>query len=123
MQTPEAAKWAETKTQLIAPELTLGPHVSFIARRTPRRLLHLLSYYKFAAKMIGSGKRVLDVGCSEGFGTQLVAEFADHCVGVDIDKDAIDFANASVATDRLRFVCADIMAEQLELSTRLLAST
>ena len=90
--------------------LTLGPYYTFLARRSPRGLLQLLSYYKFAAKMIGPGKRVLDVGCSEGFGTMLLAEFADACLGVDQDAEAIAIASDSVATERLAFEVGDILA-------------
>ena len=90
--------------------LTLGPYYTFLARRSPRGLLQLLSYYKFAAKMIGPGKRVLDVGCSEGFGTMLFAEFADACLGVDQDAEAIAIASDSVATERLAFEVGDILA-------------
>jgi 2-polyprenyl-3-methyl-5-hydroxy-6-metoxy-1,4-benzoquinol methylase len=59
--------------------------------------------------MIGSGKRVLDVGCSEGFGTILLAEAATSCLGVDLDSDAIDVANQSVASDKLKFQLMDIL--------------
>jgi 2-polyprenyl-3-methyl-5-hydroxy-6-metoxy-1,4-benzoquinol methylase len=113
VKTREAAKWAETNSKLIADEVTLGPYMSFIVRRTPRRLLHLLSYYKFAAKMIGSGRRVLDVGCSEGFGTQILAENSARCVGVDIDEAAVAWGNKSVANERLRFLCADILKDRV----------
>jgi 2-polyprenyl-3-methyl-5-hydroxy-6-metoxy-1,4-benzoquinol methylase len=60
--------------------------------------------------MIGAGKRVLDVGCSEGFGTILLAEAAVSCLGVDLDADAIAVANESVASDKLKFAVMDILA-------------
>lgn len=106
----EAAKWAETKV-LISNEkpLTLGSYFTFVIRKTPRRLLHLLSYYKFAARMIGNDKRVLDVGCSEGLGTLVVAEFARSCVGIDLDRDAIGVASETLAGDRLSFRCANVL--------------
>jgi 2-polyprenyl-3-methyl-5-hydroxy-6-metoxy-1,4-benzoquinol methylase len=105
----EARKWSETKDLLGSEHLTLGPYFSFIVRKTPRRLLHMLSYYKFAAKMIGAGQRVMDVGCSEGFGTVLLAEQARECVGVDLDRDAIEHASATLATDKLSFHCVDAL--------------
>jgi 2-polyprenyl-3-methyl-5-hydroxy-6-metoxy-1,4-benzoquinol methylase len=106
----EAEQWQKAKSFIGNEHVTLGPYFSFIVRKSPRRMLHLLSYYKFAAKMIGSGKRVLDVGCSEGFGTILLAEAAASCLGVDLDADAIAVANASVASDRLRFSVMDVLA-------------
>jgi 2-polyprenyl-3-methyl-5-hydroxy-6-metoxy-1,4-benzoquinol methylase len=106
----EAEQWREAKSFIGNERVTLGPYFSFIVRKSPRRMLHLLSYYKFAAKMIGPGKRVLDVGCSEGFGTILLAEAATACLGVDLDADAVATANASVASDTLRFSVMDVLA-------------
>lgn len=107
----EPEQWQRVKSFIGNEQVTLGPYFSFIVRKSPRRLLHLLSYYKFAAKMIGPGKRVLDVGCrSEGFGTILLAEQAASCLGVDLDNAAIDAANASVASDRLKFAVMDVLA-------------
>lgn len=115
MSTPsrEAQKWADAKQAFGDDRITLGPYFTFIVRKSPRRLLHLLSYYKFAAKMIGPGKRVMDIGCSEGFGTILLAEHAEHCVGVDVDADAIAVANATLASDKLEFIVADVLQQGL----------
>lgn len=110
----EAAKWNDTKERFFAEApVTLGPYFSFILKRTPRRLLHLLSYYKFAAKMIGPGKRVLDVGSSEGIGTLVLAEHAAKCVGADIDADAIKTATSTLASPTLSFTCADVLQEPI----------
>ncbi|MGA3038651.1 MAG: class I SAM-dependent methyltransferase [Vulcanimicrobiaceae bacterium] len=113
MESDDNKRWRETKASLEAEPLTLGPYFSFIARKTPRRLLHLLSYYKFASRMIGANKRVVDVGCSEGFGTTIVAEASKSCLGVDLDADAIATATQTVGSDRLRFEVRDIIAKPL----------
>lgn len=105
----EAQRWQSTKAMFGDDRLTLGPYFSFIARKTPRRLLHLLSYYKFAARMIGPGARIMDVGCSEGFGTIILAENAKECLGLDIDASAIEHANATIASKNLSFHCADAL--------------
>lgn len=73
-------------------ELVLGKYLSYWLHNTPRRMLHYLSYYKFATKLIGSNKSVLDVGCSEGIGTWLVAKECGYANGVDFDKEAIKTA-------------------------------
>jgi len=109
----EALLWGEAKEVFGVERLTLGPYFTFIVRNSPRRLLHLLSYYKFAAKMIGAGKRVADVGCSEGFGTILLAEHASSCVGIDLDRDAIEIANTTVASSKLTFVAADVLHDDV----------
>lgn len=110
----EESKWLETKNKLEKPaSIQLGTYLSYIIRKTPRRLLHILSYYKFAAKLIGSGKSVLDVGCSEGLGTVLLAEFARQCVGSDIDAEAICSASLNFTTDKIKFVCGDFLKQNL----------
>jgi hypothetical protein len=38
----------------------------------PRRLLFLLSRYKFVAKMLSGRRHVLEVGCADAFGTRVV---------------------------------------------------
>lgn len=109
MSSQEARKWTEMKGLLGNDNLTLGPYFSFIVKKTPRRLLHMLSYYKFAAKMIGPGQRVMDVGCSEGLGTVILAEAASECVGVDLDPDAIEHATRTLANEKLTFQCVDAL--------------
>ena len=81
-------------TQLLENEraIQLGRYNSFLTHRTPRRMLYSLSYYKFAAKMIGAGKRVLDVGCNEGLGSWLMAKECGYCKGIDFDTQAIEIA-------------------------------
>ena len=109
----EAQLWSNAKKAFGGEALTLGPYFTFIVQKSPRRLLHLLSYYKFAAKMIGAGKRVADIGCNEGFGTVLLAEHAQSCTGIDLDADAIAVARASVASPKLNFLVADVLQEKI----------
>jgi 2-polyprenyl-3-methyl-5-hydroxy-6-metoxy-1,4-benzoquinol methylase len=111
MMSDEARQWDTVKALLGNGQLVLGPYFSFILRNSPRRLLHLLSYYKFAAKMIGAGKVVLDVGCSEGLGTVLLAETAASCVGVDQDPTSIATAEKTLGNERLSFRCTDILTD------------
>jgi 2-polyprenyl-3-methyl-5-hydroxy-6-metoxy-1,4-benzoquinol methylase len=55
----------------------------------PRHLLFTLSRYKFVAKMMAGRNRVLEVGCSDGFATRLVAQTVKAVVGVDFDSQFI----------------------------------
>lgn len=73
-------------------EITLGKYISYWFLNSPRRTLHYLSYYKFASKMIGKNKNVLDVGSNEGLGTWLLAKECGFAKGLDFDSDAIDSA-------------------------------
>ena len=53
---------------------------------------HLHRYY--AVKSLVKGKRVLDIACGEGYGSDLLAGFASEVAGVDIDIESIQLATA-----------------------------
>lgn len=65
------------------------------------------------------GKRVLDIGCSQGITSILVGREGFSVVGVDIEEPAIDFARAELAAEpdavreRVQFVCDDIFRADL----------
>lgn len=40
----------------------------------PKRLVFLLSRYKFISKMVSSDDKVLEVGCADAFGSRIVAQ-------------------------------------------------
>jgi 2-polyprenyl-3-methyl-5-hydroxy-6-metoxy-1,4-benzoquinol methylase len=54
-------------------------------RDDPKRLLFVLSRYKFAAKMLRGRRKVLEVGCADAFGTRLVRQEVESVVAVDFD--------------------------------------
>ena len=77
--------------------VTLGPHASYQWNNSRRHLLFSAARYKFAMKMIGNiydagEKEILDLGCSDGFGTYYIAEYAKYVLGVDFDEEAIAYA-------------------------------
>lgn len=89
--------WSKYGTTQKEKSVTLGPHTSFEYNNSRRAILFTMSRYKFAMKMLGGGiseekKSILDLGCSDGFGTYYVAEFAEKVLGVDFDEEAIDYA-------------------------------
>lgn len=65
--------------------------------------------YQFAAAHV-AGRRVLDVGCGEGYGAALLAEHAREVVGVDYSAAAVDHAREAYPRSNLRFVVADATA-------------
>ncbi len=98
--------WEKVKLLMGARRLEFGSYLSYILRQSPRRLLFSLSYYKFAAKMIGQGKRVLDIGCGEGLGTWLLAKECGFAEGINLDGDLIRSAMKNWPTEEspnLRF--------------------
>lgn len=58
----------------------------------PKRLVFLLSRYKFVAKMLAGKKRVLEVGCADAFGTRLVKQSVESILAVDFDPVFVEEA-------------------------------
>jgi 2-polyprenyl-3-methyl-5-hydroxy-6-metoxy-1,4-benzoquinol methylase len=65
----------------------------------PRRLVFMLSRYKFVAKMLSDKPRVVEVGCSDGFGSRLVTQEGCRVTITDFDPVFIDDAKARMRTD------------------------
>lgn len=81
----------------------LGPHSSYQLKNTPRRILFSLSRYKFAQKIIGKYKNILEFGCSDGLGTHILAETASRVLGIDFDEHVIEWANENLTCENLSF--------------------
>ena len=58
----------------------------------------------FYATQFVKGKDVLDIACGEGYGAHLMAQTAKTVVGVDISKEAIDFAKDHYPRSNLSFL-------------------
>jgi 2-polyprenyl-3-methyl-5-hydroxy-6-metoxy-1,4-benzoquinol methylase len=87
--------------------LKLGTHFTHNYLQTPRRTLHYLAYYQFASSILGKRKRILDLGCSEGLGTRILVDNCDFCLGIDLDADAIEIAEANWSAGNMEFQTAD----------------
>lgn len=64
---------------------TLGLTTNQVWHDDPRRLLFILARYKFVAKMLSGGKRVLEIGCGDAFGTRIVLQEVDEICAIDCD--------------------------------------
>jgi 2-polyprenyl-3-methyl-5-hydroxy-6-metoxy-1,4-benzoquinol methylase len=62
--------------------------------------------YDFAKQFV-KGKRVLDLGCGEGYGSRMLSEVAKSVVGVDISAEAVEHAKAAYGSDGLAFQAGD----------------
>ncbi len=60
----------------------------------PKRLTFTLARYKFVAKMLAGAGSVLEVGCSDGFASRIVAQDVKSLTAVDFDPEFIDDAKA-----------------------------
>ena len=71
----------------------------FITNETMTEHLHR---YALAIEFI-AGKKVLDIACGEGYGTNLMAKKALHVTGVDIDNTSIENAKKKYTDDNIVF--------------------
>lgn len=104
--------WAETGALNQDKAFAVGPSASYQLRHTPRRVLFCLSRYKFAAKMIGDGRSILELGCGDGFFNVILNEFASSYTGVDFDEDRLAFARATagqVKNGNVEYLQADFL--------------
>jgi len=51
----------------------------------PKRLLFVLSRYKFVSKILAGRKSALEIGCADAFGTRLVRQVVPNVLATDID--------------------------------------
>ena len=56
----------------------------------------------------------LDIGCSTGAMCQVLADHFGEVTGIDIDRPAIEYANRTHGSDRLRFLIGDAMQTGLD---------
>jgi 2-polyprenyl-3-methyl-5-hydroxy-6-metoxy-1,4-benzoquinol methylase len=77
---------------------------TFVFNQTTFEHLHR---YAFAQSFVRN-KNVLDIACGEGYGTSLLAEFANTVVGIDIDETTVMGAQNKYVRDNLKFQIASI---------------
>ncbi len=66
-------------------------------------------YHRYLfASALAQGRRVLDLGCGEGYGAALLATQASDVVAVDIDQASIDHARIRYSRENLSFNQADM---------------
>ena len=96
-----------------APE-RLGLMSSQVWRDDPRRLVFLLSRYKFVSKMFTGLENVLEVGCADAFGSRIVKQSVGRLVAADFDPVFIEDARTR-ADEKwpIEFVVHDVLAGPL----------
>jgi len=76
----------------------LGLATSWAWHDDPRHFVFTLARYKFVAKMLAGSRRVLEIGCGDGFPTRLVAQAVESIVGIDFDPEFIADAQMRIST-------------------------
>jgi Protein-L-isoaspartate carboxylmethyltransferase len=76
----------------------------------PKRLVFVLSRYKFVAKMLAGLERVAEVGCADAFGTRIVMQDVGRITALDFDPVFIEDARSrSLEGDRVDFLVHDML--------------
>jgi len=65
-----------------------------------------LARYEFALQYV-DGKKVLDIGCGSGYGVDLIASKASEVIGVDISKEAMNYARQHYKRKNITFCVGD----------------
>lgn len=92
MKSKEKVKWEQISKDLKNNNYFLGRHWTYNYYNDPKRLGFVLSRYKFASKMIGDNKSILELGSSEGIGACILADNKNKYLGIDLDEESIETA-------------------------------
>lgn len=94
---------------MLAGERQVAPTLDGIRRDHTAR-------YEWAARHLGTGCRVVDLACGIGYGTQILAKAGHEVIGLDRDREAIDYARTHYAHDRACYWRSD--AEKLHIAAQ-----
>ena len=98
-------------------QILLGHNTSRIYRNDPKLLLFTLSRYKFVSKCFSKLENVLEIGCQEAFGSQIVAKEVSQLDCVDFYKPYIDYCKSSKhLNENMFFYEHDIVASPVNTS-------
>lgn len=94
----EVSNWMKVKNYIGSQRIELGSYSTYNFLHNPRHILFSFSRYKFASRLIGESPRlnILELGCSEGLGTLLLAGGLHSITAVDFDEDAIQWAKSNL---------------------------
>ncbi len=88
--------------------VTLSASATQIFFQEPHKLLCLLNQYKFAAKLLKKGQRVLDLECGDGLGSYILAKHGLEVHGLTENKGEHDLALKNFDASNLAFSCGSI---------------
>lgn len=71
---------------------------------------HVARYEWIAAQLSDAPRKIIDIACGVGYGSQILARAGHVVVGMDIDDEAIGYARAHYSHPRARFALQDASA-------------
>jgi len=74
----------------------------------PQIIWHLVRY-KFVRGFIKPSDEILDIACGTGYGSRMLSDFCKSTVGIDLDKDTIDYANKIYGGENRTFLQGNVL--------------
>ena len=107
--------WSEIRDLIEGEQIEIGPYFGHQIRNSPRHLLFTLSRYKFASRMLPQNKkiRILEIGCSEGVGTQVLGEMGSSITAIDEDAQAIAQAQKTFNKPNIKFISGNFIGRDI----------
>lgn len=93
--------------------IRLGMMSSHRWRMDPKVLLFSMARYKFVAKMLSGKKDILEIGCGDGWGSQLVLPEVGAMRCIDIDPLLIEECRSLNRSDDIHFEVHDMLRSPL----------
>lgn len=105
----ENRTWDDVRDSLkLGDRLILGQVSTHLYKNNPKQLLFMLARYKHAARLLPQRNiKVLELGCGEGFCTQLLVQAGNSVTGVDADVSAI--RETSDLPSHCTYICDDFL--------------
>jgi ubiquinone/menaquinone biosynthesis C-methylase UbiE len=75
--------------------------------------LEHLHRYALACELV-KDKVVLDLACGEGYGSNLMSEYATTVIGIDISETTVNHAASKYIKNNLKFICASATCTTLD---------
>lgn len=94
--------------------IRLGMMASHRWRMDPKVLLFSMARHKFVGKMLTGRSEVLDIGCGDGWGMQIVAKEVGRIRAYDMDPKLVDECRALVGAPNVAFDCWDFCTRPVE---------
>jgi 2-polyprenyl-3-methyl-5-hydroxy-6-metoxy-1,4-benzoquinol methylase len=92
-----------------------GPMSSFTWNTDPKRLLFVLSRYKFTARMLEGSSNAIEIGCGDGFASRIVKQHVAKLLLTDADPAMIESATSLQSYDYpVTTLCHDFCKRPLE---------
>jgi len=80
----------------------LVPHDLKTVEEYIQLLRHLFAYQEVKSHL-GTNDRVLEIGFGEGYGTKMLSESCREIIAIDVEKDAVSYAQNKYGDDKCRF--------------------